>query len=262
MAARGGFRKPATCPPKGVVHKLAGQTLAKRARPRADWINQMLWPDNPEQHGGGSVRIEPIQPEQAVPEVQRIYRSLEERLGGVSNFYKVLAHKPALLRAFTQLYGAIWDDGALDPRLKELAYLRASIVNGCDYWTRSHTASGKRRGLTDEQIGALKEPGGRRRAGVFSADELAILRFTDLLTSYPGNVDDEDLDVMGRYLSAEQLIELVATIATANWTNRINDGLRTPITWRLRNAGRSSIGLRPAQPAGAWAPPAGKRLPQ
>jgi alkylhydroperoxidase family enzyme len=65
---------------------------------------------------------------------------------------------------------------------------------------------------------------------VFSADEQAILRFTDLLTSYPGNVDDEDLDVMGRYLSAEQLIELVATIATANWTNRINDGLRTPIT--------------------------------
>lgn len=79
------------------------------------------------------MRIEPIQPEQAVPEVQRIYRSLVERLGGVSNFYRVLAHKPALLRAFTQLYGAIWDDGALDPRLKELAYLRISIVNGCDY---------------------------------------------------------------------------------------------------------------------------------
>jgi len=51
----------------------------------------------------------------------------------VSNFYKVLAHKPALLRAFTQLYGAIWEDGALDPRLKELAYLRTSIANGCEY---------------------------------------------------------------------------------------------------------------------------------
>lgn len=79
------------------------------------------------------MRIEPIQPEQASPEVQRIYRSLEERLGSVSNFYKVLAHKPALLRAFTQLYGAIWDDGAFEPRLKELAYLRTSIANGCEY---------------------------------------------------------------------------------------------------------------------------------
>jgi alkylhydroperoxidase family enzyme len=79
------------------------------------------------------VRIEPIQPEQASPEVQRIYRSLQDRLGSVSNFYKVLAHKPALLRAFTQVYGAIWDDGALDPRLEELAYLRTSIANGCEY---------------------------------------------------------------------------------------------------------------------------------
>jgi len=79
------------------------------------------------------MRIEPIEPEQAGPDVQRVYRSLEERLGSVSNFYKMLAHKPAVLRAFTQLYGAVWDDGALDPRLKELAYLRTSIANGCDY---------------------------------------------------------------------------------------------------------------------------------
>jgi alkylhydroperoxidase family enzyme len=79
------------------------------------------------------MRIEPIEPEQAGPDVQRVYRSLEERLGSVSNFYKMLAHKPPLLRAFTQLYGAVWDDGALDPRLKELAYLRTSIANGCDY---------------------------------------------------------------------------------------------------------------------------------
>jgi alkylhydroperoxidase family enzyme len=65
---------------------------------------------------------------------------------------------------------------------------------------------------------------------VFSAEEQAILRFTDLLTSYPGNVDDEDLDVLARHLSADQVVELVATIATASWTNRINDGLRTPVT--------------------------------
>lgn len=65
---------------------------------------------------------------------------------------------------------------------------------------------------------------------MFSADEQAILRFTDLLTSYPGNVDGEDLDALGQHLDAEQIIELVATIATANWTNRINDGLRTPLS--------------------------------
>jgi alkylhydroperoxidase family enzyme len=65
--------------------------------------------------------------------VQRIYRSLQERLGTVTPFYKMLAHKPALLRAFTQLYGVVWEGGALDERLKELAYVRVSIMNGCAY---------------------------------------------------------------------------------------------------------------------------------
>lgn len=84
--------------------------------------------------------------------------------------------------------------------------------------------------MTDEQIAALKEPGGRWRDDVFSMEERAILRFTDLLTSYPGNIDDVDLDYLGRHLSTDQVVELVATIATANWTNRVNDGLRTPIS--------------------------------
>ena len=80
--------------------------------------------------------------------------------------------------------------------------------------------------MTDEQIAALKEPGGRRRREVFSDQEQAILRFTDLLTSYPGNVDQADLDALAEHLSPEQVMELVLTIATANWSNRLNDGLR------------------------------------
>jgi len=83
--------------------------------------------------------------------------------------------------------------------------------------------------LTDDQIAALKEPGGRRREDIFNGEERAILRFADLLTSYPGNVDQTDLDALGALFTEAQIIELAMTIATANWTNRINDGLRTPV---------------------------------
>jgi len=55
-----------------------------------------------------------------------------------------------------------------------------------------------------------------------------VLRFTDLLTSYPGNLEPTDLDALGTFFSPEQIVELAATIATANWTNRINEGLQTP----------------------------------
>jgi len=44
-----------------------------------------------------------------------------------------LAHKPDVLRAFNQLHAALWAEGALDAKLKHLAYLRASVLAGCGY---------------------------------------------------------------------------------------------------------------------------------
>jgi alkylhydroperoxidase family enzyme len=74
----------------------------------------------------------------------------------------------------------------------------------------------------------LKEPGGRH-AGVFSPPEQALLRFTDLLVSYPGNIEPSDLETLATHFTEEQIIELVFVIATAGWTNRVNDGLQTPL---------------------------------
>jgi alkylhydroperoxidase family enzyme len=79
------------------------------------------------------MRIQLIEKDQASPLVRRLYDALEQQSGGVSNFNKMLAHKPDVLRAFNQLSSAVWADGALAPRLKELAYLRVSMHNGCAY---------------------------------------------------------------------------------------------------------------------------------
>ena len=79
------------------------------------------------------MQIHPIERDQASPLVQRIYDALEQQSGSVSTFNKMLAHKPEVLRAFNQLSGAIWAEGVLSPTLKELAYLRTSILNGCAY---------------------------------------------------------------------------------------------------------------------------------
>ena len=79
------------------------------------------------------MQIHPIEKDQASPLVRRIYDALERQSGSVSTFNKMLAHKPEILRAFNQLSGALWAEGALSPTLKELAYLRTSIRNGCAY---------------------------------------------------------------------------------------------------------------------------------
>jgi alkylhydroperoxidase family enzyme len=57
-----------------------------------------------------------------------------------------------------------------------------------------------------------------------------VLRFATLLASYPGSVEQRDLDDLGAQLSKDEVLELVAVIATANWTNRFNDGLQTPLS--------------------------------
>ena len=83
--------------------------------------------------------------------------------------------------------------------------------------------------MTDEQIGALKEPGGKSRADLFTPEEQAILRYTDLLTARPENIEEADLEALSAELNEEQIIELALAIATANWTTRINDGLQVPV---------------------------------
>lgn len=82
--------------------------------------------------------------------------------------------------------------------------------------------------MTDAQIQALKEPSGDPKDG-FSEEERAAIRYARLLTAHPSGVLQEDLDAIGKFFSAEQIIELTLAIATANLTNRFNDGLRTPV---------------------------------
>jgi len=123
--------------------------------------------------------IEPVEPDGAPAVVQRIYEALESagRLepgqDARSQARRVARLQPALGRdlggecAVDQAQGARLPAG-LDPQ-------RVHPLN-----SRPHRF-GKRRGLTEKQISALKEPGGTR-CDVLSAEELAVLRLTDLLT--------------------------------------------------------------------------------
>ena len=82
--------------------------------------------------------------------------------------------------------------------------------------------------MTDEQIQALKEPGGSGR-GVFTEDERAAIEFAEKLTAWPASIRPADLDALGKYFNAEQIAELVFTVGTANLTNRFNEGMKTPV---------------------------------
>ena len=79
------------------------------------------------------MHINLIEKESAPDPVRRVYEGLEHAGRPVGNFYKVLAHKPDVLRSFLQLFNGVMAEGAVPLKLKELAYLRTSIINGCAY---------------------------------------------------------------------------------------------------------------------------------
>lgn len=73
----------------------------------------------------------------------------------VNNFWRALAHDPALLKATWERLKTVMAPGALDPLVKEMLYVAVSTANGCAYCVHSHTAAAKAKGMTTEQHGEL-----------------------------------------------------------------------------------------------------------
>jgi len=73
----------------------------------------------------------------------------------VNNFWRALAHDPALLRATWERLKVVMGPGDLDPLVKEMIYIAVSTANGCSYCVHSHTAAAKAKGMTPAQHGEL-----------------------------------------------------------------------------------------------------------
>lgn len=74
----------------------------------------------------------------------------------INNFWRVIANDPALLERTWAELKEVMAPGALDPVVKELIYIAVSTANGCTYCIRSHTASAKQKGATDEMLAELR----------------------------------------------------------------------------------------------------------
>jgi AhpD family alkylhydroperoxidase len=90
----------------------------------------------------------------ASPEVRAVYDDImaTRKTDTVNNFWKALAADPALLKRTWEDTKQLMAPGALDAVAKELIYLAVSITNGCPYCVAAHTASARKKGMTDEMF--------------------------------------------------------------------------------------------------------------
>ena len=119
--------------------------------------------------------VSPVAEETASADVKPIYESMNKKFGRMPNFFGMMAHKPEVLKNFLPFYSAITGPGALEQRYKELAYLKASITNGCEYCSKAHSASAKRIGITEEQIREEIGRMGRKLAQDYAGKDLLLI---------------------------------------------------------------------------------------
>jgi uncharacterized peroxidase-related enzyme len=166
-------------------------------------------------------RISLIEPEYASPEVKEIYDG--KLKGKPGSIQKALAHRPAMLGAFLSFYASV--GRSLDRKLFEAIYLRISLINGCRYCTQHHIQSGKRGGLTLDEMRMLKDG----HYSSFGEKECTALRYSEKLTRTPDAASDADFADLKKHFSDEQIVDLHMLIGLANLTNRVTGPLDLPV---------------------------------
>jgi len=81
-------------------------------------------------------RIRGISDEEATGAVKDVFDASNRLLGRTANLLRILAHSPYLARWFLPLVAAVRQPtaGAVSPaRLRNLAVLKTSTINGCRY---------------------------------------------------------------------------------------------------------------------------------
>lgn len=153
------------------------------------------------------------------PEQNEFLSQLEKKSGKPNHFFRTMANRPDVLKAFVPLYGAIMGLGAVERRVKELVYLSSSFANECAYCSAAHTASGRKAGISDNEITALQT----EQDGPFSAPERAAIQYARELTRTADGRDTRD--GLAEHFTSEQIVEITLIAALANFTNRFNNGL-------------------------------------
>ena len=98
-----------------------------------------------------------ITDEAASPRVQAVFTDIREtrKTDFINNFWRVLANDPDNLERTWAELKVVMAPGALDPLVKDLIYVAISANNSCTYCVRSHTASSRAKGATDEMLAEL-----------------------------------------------------------------------------------------------------------
>jgi uncharacterized peroxidase-related enzyme len=171
-------------------------------------------------------RIKPLD-RQSVPQLEPFFSKTEARMGFLPNSQLIMAYKPKLLEAFSQLSHAIHDPANKTSRqVRTIVGLVASRSAGCQYCIAHTGESAHKANVEDQKIAAIAD---FESSPLFNQVERTTLRFAQRAAAVPNAVTDEDFAELRTYYSDEEIVEIVAVIAFYGFLNRWNDSLATEL---------------------------------
>jgi uncharacterized peroxidase-related enzyme len=153
------------------------------------------------------------------PAENEFLASLESKTKQPNAFFRAMANRPDALKNFLPFYASLMGPGSVDRRTKVMVYLATSYANQCEFCIAANLPSGRKAGLTEEQLGQLEN---WKDEGFSPAERAAIRYARELTRTARAAVSREE---MFQHFTHEQVVEITLVVSMANFTNRFNNGL-------------------------------------
>jgi AhpD family alkylhydroperoxidase len=137
---------------------------------------------------------------------------------------------PGGLAALSSVGSYLKTDTALDPVLLEFVYLRASLLNGCEFCIGLHRSELRKHHEPDSRIDGLAD---WRSSDAFTPRERAALAWTDAITDVQqSHASDADYAAVNEFFREKDLVDLTLAISSINAWNRMS--IAFDIEWKPR----------------------------
>jgi len=168
----------------------------------------------------GSAHIEPLALD-SMGEMQEIIDAAQKASGYVPTSIRIMAHKPAILSAFSNLIDAVLrQKSELSQEVKWLTAYAVSTAAGCRYCQAHTAANGVKHGILIEKTPDILN---YRQCALFSEPERSVVEFALAAGEVSNAMEGRHFNELRRHFTEGQIIEIAAVISLFGWLNRWND---------------------------------------
>ena len=171
-------------------------------------------------------RLPPLADDAVPAEAAALLKAGTDFMGFTPNDGRIMARRPALLKAVFELVQAVYAPDGVDAGLMKLIGLAASAAAGCIYCTAHTGHAAHTAGVAADKVAAFWD---FERSPAFSEAERAALSFAQAASQTPSAVTDADMDRLKAHFDDDAIVQIMGVIGLFGFLNRWNAALATEL---------------------------------